>query len=231
MADLGSVQLLAFAFDVGDRLPSDVAREVRRLRARGVIGVLDVLIVSKDASGGLRYEAESSDLDVSSLPSDSALSRLFEDDTSEPGSVESLELHSFGEIGLDLETIETFARRLQPGTTLLLLLVEATWASALRDAALAAEGFPIMFGCLEPETMLVLGPSLARAAAAPRTRQSPRPRCPPKCSTHSPAPAMRHRRVWVRRSARFFRPASSSRQMSSRRCAPSPRPISCPDQR
>ncbi len=49
---------------------------------------------------------------------------------------------------------------------MLLLLVEATWASALRDAALAADGFPIMFGCLEPETMLVLGPSLARAAAA-----------------------------------------------------------------
>ena len=108
MADLGSVQLLAFAFDVRDRLPSDVAREVRRLRARGVVGVLDVLIVSTDANGGLSYEAESSDLEVSSLPSDSSLSRLFEDDTSEPGSVESLELHSFGEIGLDLETIETF---------------------------------------------------------------------------------------------------------------------------
>ena len=48
----------------------------------------------------------------------------------------------------------------------MLMLVEQRWATELLDEALAAGGFPMAFGCLEPETMLVIGPQVASAACA-----------------------------------------------------------------
>ena len=164
MADLGSVQLLALGFDLHERLPASVARQVRRLRARGIVGVLDVLVVSKTAHGDVRYESGSKS-DADEPAAGSILARLFEDDELDTDATELLDMQNYGDIGLDLDTIERFASRLQPGTMCLLMLVEARWAMPLLEAALAADGLPIMFGCLESETMLVFGPSLARAVA------------------------------------------------------------------
>ena len=41
--------------------------------------------------------------------------------------------------------------------------MELRWASDLLAAVLGSDGFPVISGCLEPETMLVIGPKLAAA--------------------------------------------------------------------
>ena len=60
--------------------------------------------------------------------------------------------------------VENFADRIAPGTSALLLLAEPTWATEVVDVVLPSGGFPLAFGCLEPETMLVIGPQVAAAA-------------------------------------------------------------------
>ena len=131
------------------------------------IEVLDVLLVSKDEHGALRFETDTTGIDVvlrTRLGRRCASSSM----TTIPmrPSTATLELLSSREIGLDLEALENFAHYLEPDTTTLLLLLEATWAMTLRDAAVAAGGAPIVFACLEPETMLVIGPQLTLAAEA-----------------------------------------------------------------
>jgi hypothetical protein len=46
------------------------------------------------------------------------------------------------------------------------MLVEPKWATQLLDVVLTSGGFPIVNGCLERETMLVIGSELASAAGA-----------------------------------------------------------------
>ena len=76
---------------------------------------------------------------------------------------ESLELQSAREVGLDLDAVEGLGRLIEPGTCALLVLVELRWASDLLAAVLGSDGFPVISGCLEPETMLVIGLKLAAA--------------------------------------------------------------------
>ena len=51
------------------------------------------------------------------------------------------------------------------------MLVQAKWASDLLDTVLESGGFPLVFGCLERETMLVVGPDLAATSAAARAAE------------------------------------------------------------
>jgi uncharacterized membrane protein len=59
-ADPGPVQLLVIAFANG-KFDGRVLEELRRLRERDAVGLLDLLFVSKDEDGGV-VEREASDL-------------------------------------------------------------------------------------------------------------------------------------------------------------------------
>ena len=45
-----------------------------------------------------------------------------------------------------------------------MLLVEATWVNDLLNVAVESGGYPVAYGCMEPETALVFGAHLAAAA-------------------------------------------------------------------
>ena len=168
----GSVDVLAFGFDRQDPLPTELARHLERLRGRGILRVLDVLFVSKDSHGKFRAHRPDADLSaVSVIPS--TLWHLLVDDSPESGVVaDGLigQLTSW-EVGLDLDWIERLELLIAPGTSALLMLVEAKWANDLLDVVVRSGGFPIVFGCLERETMLVVGPDLAATAAAARAAE------------------------------------------------------------
>ena len=166
MAVVGTVQLIAFGFDSQSPLPPDVVERMQRLRGDGVIRFVDALFVAKDARGVLRLRKDGTDLDVSSDPPGSTLWQLLGRDALDAPPTTPLELHSSCERGLDLEAVEGLAYLIEPGTSALLILVETRWATDLLDAIVASGGFPIVTGCLEPETMLVVGPALAAAVEA-----------------------------------------------------------------
>jgi hypothetical protein len=163
---VGAVHLLAFGFESQGPLPPDVFRRLNRPHGSGVIRLLDVLHVSRDEHGVLGREHDGEDLDVSSDPPGATLWQLLEGSDSDTRPPTALDLHTSCEVGLDLAAVESLAYQIEPGTSALLILVEAQWATELRDAVLTAGGFPIVFGCLQPETMLIIGPQLATAAEA-----------------------------------------------------------------
>jgi uncharacterized membrane protein len=167
MAAIGTVHLLAFGFDSPGSLPPGVAHRLHRLHGHGMIRLLDVLLVSRDARGILGLATTvGADLNLSSDPTGSTLWQVLDGNAFETASTAALELHSACEVGLDLEAVESLAYRIEPGTTALLMLVETRWATVLLDEVTSSGGFPIVFGCLQPETMLVVGPQLAAAAEA-----------------------------------------------------------------
>jgi hypothetical protein len=163
---VGTVHLLAIGFESQGRLPRDTMSRLQRFQERGAIRVLDVLYVSRDEHGALSRERDGEDLGFSSAPSGTTLWQLLEGNDSDTPPPASVELHPSGEVGLDLVAVESLAYQIEPGTSALLILVEAQWATELLDTVLPRDGFPIVFGCLQPETMLVIGPQLATAAEA-----------------------------------------------------------------
>jgi hypothetical protein len=132
---------------------------------------LDALFVSRDARGLLGPGHDSADLDVSSDPPGSTLWQLLNGNGLGTSPPTPLELHSSGEVGLDLAAVESLAYQIEPGTSALLILVETRWATDLLEVVITSGGFPIVSGCLEPETMLVVGPQLATAAEAGETAE------------------------------------------------------------
>ena len=168
---LGSVDLLVFGFDLGVALPAGVRRELEALRGRGIIRVLDAVYISNDEQGVFRVDHHSEDLDVPSTSAKSVLWRLLAEDDSDPLPAMSLDVNRAGDVGLDLTAVEGLAHSIEPGTSALLMLVETMWEHDLLDAVLTSDGFPIVFGRLEPETMLVIGPDLASAARAARVAE------------------------------------------------------------
>ncbi|MGZ4704440.1 MAG: hypothetical protein ACXWCM_06180, partial [Acidimicrobiales bacterium] len=70
------------------------------------------------------------------------------------------------ETGIDIDTAEGIARLIEPGTSALLLLLEAKWAADLLGVARRSSGFPLLFGSLEREAMFLVGPRLVSAAEA-----------------------------------------------------------------
>jgi uncharacterized membrane protein len=164
MAVIGTVHLLAFGFDSQGSLPPGVVDCLHRLHGRGIIRLLDMLIVSKDERGILGLANTGGTNVVGIDAKGSTLWQLLDGSAFESVPTAVLELHSASEVGLDLEAVEGLAYRIEPDTTALLMLVETRWATVLLDEVAGSGGFPIVFGCLEPETMLVLGPQLAAAA-------------------------------------------------------------------
>jgi hypothetical protein len=166
VAIVGPVDLLVYGFDGQRPLAPDVARQLNLLRGGGLVRVLDVLYVSRDEQGVYRVEQEGADLNPRSARAESTLWRIFDADDPEPVPPEPLELRTAREVGLDLTAVEGLADLIRPMTCALLVLVELTWPTGLLDAVVVSDGFPIVSGRLEPETMLVLGPRLAAAARA-----------------------------------------------------------------
>ncbi len=155
-----------FGFESERSPPPRVVEDLRHINARGTLRFLDALFVYRDRDGTLGHAPGGLDVDVSSDPPGSTLWQLLNGDSAETGQPSPLELQSSCEIGLDLAAVESLAYRIEAGTSALLVLVEARWATDLLDAVIAAGGLPIVSGCLEPETMLVVGPQVAAAAEA-----------------------------------------------------------------
>jgi uncharacterized membrane protein len=168
MVSLGSVDLLVFGFGLEGALPFGVRARLDCLRGRGIIRILDLIYISNDEQGTFRVEQRSDGLNAASTSAQSVLWRLLVEDYSELLPVASLDVQRAGDVGLDLTAVEGLAQLIERGTSALLMLVETIWERDLLDAVLMSDGFPIVFGRLEPETMLVIGPDLAHAASAAR---------------------------------------------------------------
>lgn len=148
----GPIQLLAAGFGGGADLQG-VLDEVDRLQGRGVLRLLDVLVLRKGDDGAItRVTVEDGDL-----------ADLF-------ATVEALDPEAlFGLLGdAAAARARELAQPLQPGAALVFLLVEHRWARPLFDAVAGADGVVLGDGFIDQAAEHLVGAEIAAFDEAAR---------------------------------------------------------------
>lgn len=135
--ELGPVQLVVIAFQ-GGSFDGKVLEELRRLRARDEVRLIDLLFVAKDA-GGKVAEVQRSDLTGDECAAFGALVRDL------IGVGEGEEVGKAGSIRPgDREGVWFLADEIPAGSAAAIALLEHRWAVPLRDAIESAGGHELI---------------------------------------------------------------------------------------
>ncbi len=161
MENLGPIQMLTLAFP-GNRFKGEILPELDRLKGEGIVRVIDMLIVRKDAQGNALV-ATASDLDFAEA---TALGSYFGalagfaaggpegfDRGAIAGAAELADGHVFDE-----DDIFRVQQALDPNTTAVMILLEHTWARTLLDAVARSDGVELMNEWIGHESVLTMGP-------------------------------------------------------------------------
>jgi len=166
---IGPIQVIVFGFDRTDQFKGEILEELRGLRSRGMIRVIDVYLAKKEPGGAL---------------STVELSWLSEEEKAEFGSVvkklleagggsaaktdsrsEAIELAARSS-GITPEDLKAAVAAIAPGKALGVLLFEHTWAVPLRDAIWRAGGRGLAQGFITPEGLMMVGAELEAISEA-----------------------------------------------------------------
>jgi DNA-binding NarL/FixJ family response regulator len=147
---VGPMQLLTVAFDDGADVEARIIAEIDALQGRGVLRLLDVLVLKKHEDGSIRRQLivgdELGDLLARVAPPEpAALFALVAGD--EPGT-------------------RALAESMQPGGLLVFLLVEHRWARPLFDAIADAGGTLVDVGFVTEPAQSLVGAEIAAFDAA-----------------------------------------------------------------
>ncbi len=169
--DVGPIQVIVFGFDTTDKMRGQIIQELARLRTRGLIRVIDILLAKKEPSGEIRA------LEMEGLTSAEkgefgrVVQGLLTAGGSAPGAakpasgVEMLDA-SLQSVGLSATDIARAANALPPGKAIGILMFEHTWAVPLRDAIRSAGGIPLTQGFVTHEALALVGREVQAAAEA-----------------------------------------------------------------
>jgi uncharacterized membrane protein len=139
----GPTQLVVLGFDRLDHFRGQLLDELRQIRGRDLIRLLDLLFVARDADGRVTA-LDLSDLEGSPDEEDAARGSLL----------------------VPLVELDEVAGMLEPGTAAALLLVEHRWAARLTAAVQDAGGRLLAEGFLTPDARTVMGEALDGVAEA-----------------------------------------------------------------
>jgi uncharacterized membrane protein len=171
---IGPVQVILFSFDRTDQFRGEVLEELRSLRGRGLIRLLDLFLALKDASGEI-VAVELNDLsEQESAEFGKVVGKLLGVSSVSAGelavnAVENILAAASETAGLDHQDLRQVVEGLPPGKAFGVLMFEHTWAIPLRDAIRRAGGIPLTQGFITPEALLVVGEELRMIAEAERT--------------------------------------------------------------
>jgi Family of unknown function (DUF6325) len=146
---MGPLEYLVVGFE-GNRFTGQILRELRAAHDKGIIRVIDLLLLTKDASGNLAA------MELSDLSGEEA--------------------EQLGPIAGDLlqvlepDDVEAAASTIPNNSSAGLLLFEHTWAVGLKQAILNAGGIPFAGGLVAPAVVQLLEAELAEAAAQATTQ-------------------------------------------------------------
>jgi DNA-binding NarL/FixJ family response regulator len=143
------LQVIALSFSRDADVQSQILAEVDRLRGRGVLRLLDLLLVAKSADGAIEQLSIGADEDFGSLLAAVVPVASGGTAAAPPGA------------GFDPAAAWALADSLEPGTALAYLLVEHQWAGPLFDVIADAGGSLIGEGFLTAQTGVVVGAEVA----------------------------------------------------------------------
>src|SRR5437764_9421165 len=141
---LGPLEYAVVGFE-GNRFTGQILGELRAAKEKGVIWIIDVLLIMKDENG-----------DVTSF---------------EMSDLSGEDAEAFGPIAGDLlevfepDDVEAAASNLPNNSSAGLLLIEQTWAIPLKEAILNAGGIPVAGGVVRPEVVRRIEADIAAQGA------------------------------------------------------------------
>ena len=139
---LGPLEYLVVGFE-GNRFTGQILSELRAARDKGIIRIIDLLLIMKDENGDITA------MEMSDLSSEEA--------------------EQFGPIAGDLlqafepDDVEAAASQIPNNSSAGLLLIEQTWAVGLKEAILNAGGIPLAGGLVAPAVVQMLEAELEEA--------------------------------------------------------------------
>lgn len=169
---VGPIQFIAIGFE--DFTPrGEIMRELNTLRQTGLIRLIDAKFVGKDQGGQI------TSLDMSGLSEDEAIEfgaviggliGLGAGGAvgAEVGALEGALAATERSFGLNMADVQEIADGLRPGQAAAMLLIEHTWATGFRNAAMNAGGRTLAQGFLTPQALLLVGAELQAQAEAVR---------------------------------------------------------------
>src|SRR6266566_6773419 len=141
---LGPLEYVLIGFE-GNRFTGQILPELVAARDKGIIRVIDLLLILKDEQGNTAV------MELSDLSSE--------------------ELEQLGPIAGDLlevleqDDVEAIASNIPNNSSAALLLIEQTWAVGLKKAIMDAGGIPLAGGLVAPAVVQMLEAELAAEAA------------------------------------------------------------------
>src|SRR5918998_91256 len=166
--NLGPLQLIVVGFETTEHFDGQIARELRDLRGRGLIRVVDARLLSRSADGDL------TDTDLNEIIGEPLGSpwrpaaHLFglngAGDAAAPAGTSP---ESYARTaGFALDDLRQLTEEIGNGEHAAVLLVEHVWASRLRELVRERGGQLVAQGMLTPEVMMLVGAELQAKADA-----------------------------------------------------------------
>jgi hypothetical protein len=148
---MGPVQILVIGVD-HPSFTGEVLAELSRLRAAGIVRLVDVLLVTRNDDG--TFETLEAPAGLAASSGELAIALLGDSN----GEASNGEASDVGEENADRSTISTWslADSLPTGATAAVALLEHLWAAPLRDAVQRVGGRPLEETWLAPDDVQVL---------------------------------------------------------------------------
>jgi uncharacterized membrane protein len=158
----GPVQMLVVGFDDAN-FQGEILPELRRLREKDVIRLIDLVVVQKDAAGDIT-SVEVSDLSEEEAAEFGAIAGALVGlgadggEGMEEGAIAGAEAAEEGVFGDEL--VWSVADAIPFGSTAAVALIEHRWAIPLRDAIRRAGGVTTADAWVHPEDLIAAGAAL-----------------------------------------------------------------------
>jgi hypothetical protein len=169
LAGMGPLQIVVVGFESTENFRGDIAREVGRLRGRGLLRVVDAKLLHRADDGGLT-EVDLNPVLGDPPPPENPIAHLLGTNGGGNGGMAPVE--AFGRTaGFALEDLRRLTDEVGPGEYAAVVLVEHVWAEEVRETIREAGGRLIGQGFLTPEVVMVVGAELEARADAEAARE------------------------------------------------------------
>ena len=161
----GPIQVIVIGFDHFEATGRIMA-ELRKVRRRGVVRIVDILFVQKDAHGSIENTMHMTDLSERERERLGAIAgsligmRAGGPEGAILGAELGAEAVAERDAGLGTDRLKELAESIPAGGAAAILVIEHHWAASLRDAIGAAGGRNLMQAMITPDALAIVGEEL-----------------------------------------------------------------------
>jgi uncharacterized membrane protein len=154
---IGPVQLLVVGFNQPD-FKGEVLAQLERLKEQDVVRVIDILVAYRDAEGALTTSQISDLSEAEARDLGAVVKALIGLGEIAGGDVEGAAgLWSGEHAGLSEQDVLDVLEEIPNDTAVAIALLEHRWAIPLREAIIAAGGFPVLDTWVHPRDLVEVG--------------------------------------------------------------------------